>query len=119
MLRVYEKAYTWHRWWLEPLGCFSGRIHPAILAEGGLRPALRTLACRSPIPVHIQVRAERRLPERVRAYYVVCEALTNAAKHAHASALTAVTVAVEILRVSVATTASAMPTSPAARASSG
>ena len=33
MLRVYEKAYTWHRWWLEPLGCFSGRIHPAILAE--------------------------------------------------------------------------------------
>jgi len=65
-------------------------IHPAILAEGGLRPALETLARRSPIPVDLQVHADERLPEpvEVSAYYVVAEALTNAAKHARASAVT-------------------------------
>ena len=62
-------------------------IHPAILAEGGLGPALKTLARRSPIPVELRVPADARLPERVEvaAYYVVSEALTNAAKHAQAS----------------------------------
>jgi signal transduction histidine kinase len=62
-------------------------IHPAILAEGGLGPALRTLARRSPIPIEMAVRAEERLPEpvEVAAYYVVAEALTNAAKYARAS----------------------------------
>jgi signal transduction histidine kinase len=62
-------------------------IHPAVLAEGGLGPALKTLARRSPIPVTLTVRAEARLPEpvEVAAYYVVSEAVTNAAKHARAS----------------------------------
>jgi signal transduction histidine kinase len=62
-------------------------IHPAILAEGGLGPALKTLAHRSPIPVELEVRVDGRLPEpvEVTAYYVVSEALTNAAKHARAS----------------------------------
>jgi signal transduction histidine kinase len=62
-------------------------IHPAILAEGGLGPALKTLANRSPIPVDIDLRIEGRLPESVEvaAYYVASEALTNAAKHARAS----------------------------------
>jgi signal transduction histidine kinase len=62
-------------------------IHPAILAEGGLGPALRTLARRSPIPVELDVPSEERLPESVEvaAYYVVSEALTNAAKYARAS----------------------------------
>lgn len=62
-------------------------IHPAILAEGGLGPALRTLARRSPIPVKLDVSAEGRLPDpvEVAAYYVVSESLTNAAKHAQAS----------------------------------
>jgi signal transduction histidine kinase len=62
-------------------------IHRAILAEGGLGPALRTLARRSPIPIELAVRAEERLPEpvEVAAYYVVAEALTNAAKYARAS----------------------------------
>jgi signal transduction histidine kinase len=66
----------------------SRGIHPAILAEGGLGPALRTLARRSALPVKLDVRThDRRLPERaeVAAYYVVSEALTNAAKHAQAS----------------------------------
>jgi signal transduction histidine kinase len=62
-------------------------IHPAILAEGGLGPALKTLARRAPIPVELAVRADERLPEpiEVAAYYVVSEALTNAAKYARAS----------------------------------
>ncbi len=62
-------------------------IHPAILAEGGLGPALKTLARRSPVPVKLNVRTEARLGDRVEvaAYYVVSETLTNAAKHAHAS----------------------------------
>jgi signal transduction histidine kinase len=70
-------------------------IHPAILAEGGLGPALKTLARRCPIPVELDVREHARLPERheVAAYYVVAETLTNAAKHAQASV---VHVAVEV-----------------------
>jgi signal transduction histidine kinase len=64
-------------------------IHPAILAEGGLGPALKSLQRRSPIPVELTVRSVARLPERVEVamYYVVSETLTNAAKHARASAL--------------------------------
>jgi signal transduction histidine kinase len=79
-------------------------IHPAVLAEGGLGPALKTLARRSSIPVELDLRAELRLPEpiEVAAYYVVSEALANTAKHARASV---VHVAVEaedsMLRVSI------------------
>ena len=79
-------------------------IHPAILAEGGLGPALKTLARRSPIPVQLDVRTEGRLPERVEVatYYVVSETLTNAAKHAHASVVHVDVEAVDgVLRVSV------------------
>jgi GAF domain-containing protein len=62
-------------------------IHPAILSEGGLKPALAALRRRSVLPVELDLHVERGLPERVEvaAYYVVSEALTNAAKHAHAS----------------------------------
>jgi signal transduction histidine kinase len=62
-------------------------IHPAILSEGGLGPALKTLARRSAVPVELDLGPELRLPERVEvgAYYVVSEALTNVAKHAGAS----------------------------------
>jgi signal transduction histidine kinase len=65
----------------------SRGIHPAILSEGGLAPALKSLARRSPIPVALDVRVEGRLPEPVEvcAYYVVSEMLTNTAKHAQAS----------------------------------
>jgi signal transduction histidine kinase len=64
-------------------------IHPAILSEGGLGPALRTLARRAAIAVELDVAAIARLPEpiEVAAYYVVSEALTNATRHAHASAV--------------------------------
>jgi PAS domain S-box-containing protein len=72
---------------LDDLREMSHGIHPAILSEGGLAPALRTLARRSKLPVDLDLRAEGRLPQplEVAVYYVVSEALTNAAKHAHAS----------------------------------
>ncbi|HEX6521959.1 MAG TPA: AAA family ATPase [Streptosporangiaceae bacterium] len=75
---------------LEELSEIARGIHPAVLASGGLRPALKALARRSPVPVRLEVRTDGRLPEpvEVSAYYVVAEALTNAAKHARASAVT-------------------------------
>jgi signal transduction histidine kinase len=75
---------------LEELRETARGIHPAILADGGLRPALKTLARRSPVPVDLRVHAGGRLPGpvEVSAYYVVAEALTNTAKHARASAVT-------------------------------
>ena len=71
----------------EDLQEISRGIHPAILSKGGLGPALRTLARRAAVPVELDTHLPERLPERVEvaAYYVVSEALTNAAKHAEAS----------------------------------
>jgi signal transduction histidine kinase len=64
-------------------------LHPAILADGGLTPALKTLARRSAVPVNLHIQVDRRLPDPVEiaVYYTVAEALTNAAKHADATAL--------------------------------
>jgi signal transduction histidine kinase len=72
---------------IDDLREISRGIHPAILSEAGLRPALRALGRRSPIPVELDIRVDGRLPERVEvgAYYVVSEMLTNAARHARAS----------------------------------
>jgi signal transduction histidine kinase len=67
----------------------SRGIHPAILSEGGVGPALKTLSRRSAIPVEVDLEAEGRLPEQVEvtAYFVASEALTNAAKHSQASVI--------------------------------
>jgi signal transduction histidine kinase len=74
---------------LDDLREIARGIHPAILAEGGLGPALNALARRSAVPVEVDLRTapHARLPQQVEvaAYYVVAEALTNAAKHAGAS----------------------------------
>jgi signal transduction histidine kinase len=72
---------------IEELREMSRGIHPAILTEGGLSPALEALALRSSVPVKLNVCCERRLPDKIEvaAYYVTSEALTNAAKHAGAS----------------------------------
>jgi signal transduction histidine kinase len=80
---------------LDDLREISRGIHPAILAEGGLGSALKTLARRSPIPVELDVQVDERLPDRfeVAAYYSLSEVLTNAAKHSQAS----------VVRVEVAT----------------
>jgi signal transduction histidine kinase len=72
---------------LSELQELSRGIHPAILSEGGLGAAVKVLARRSALPVELGVDLQQRLPApvEVAAYYVVAEALTNAAKHAHAS----------------------------------
>lgn len=79
-------------------------IHPSILAEGGIVPALRTLARRSVVPVELELDADGRLPEQIEvaAYYVVSESLTNIAKHAQATvARLSATLDVSELRVRV------------------
>jgi signal transduction histidine kinase len=74
---------------LDELRELARGIHPAVLAEGGLRPALRMLARRSAVPIRLDVRIEDRPPEpvEVAAYYVVAEALTNTTKYAEATAV--------------------------------
>jgi signal transduction histidine kinase len=72
---------------VEELRDVARGIHPAILTERGLNPALRALARRAALPVDLVLPADRRFPEQVEvtAYYVACEALTNAVKHGKAS----------------------------------
>ncbi len=72
---------------LEELRELARGIHPSILSDHGLVPALEMLAGRATVPVELSVRLEeQRLPDPVEAaaYYLVAEALTNAAKHARA-----------------------------------
>jgi signal transduction histidine kinase len=65
-------------------------IHPAVLEDRGLDAALSAIAARAPIPVRIRVQLPERLGATIEgaAYYVVSEALTNIAKHAHATQAT-------------------------------
>jgi signal transduction histidine kinase len=72
---------------LDELREIARGIHPAILSEGGLGGALKTLARRAPIPVTLDVHIEERLLDgvEVAAYYAVSELVVNAAKHANAS----------------------------------
>ncbi|MFB9837339.1 GAF domain-containing sensor histidine kinase [Actinoallomurus acaciae] len=82
----------------------SRGLHPAILAKGGLKAALTALAGRSSVPVELTMGGTTRLPERVEVsiYYVVSEALTNAAKHANATAIRVdLTVEEDLVRLSV------------------
>jgi signal transduction histidine kinase len=72
---------------LEDLREMARGIHPAVLAEGGLGPALRTLARRCAVPVNLRLEVADRPPDRIEiaAYYLVSEAVTNIVKHADAS----------------------------------
>jgi PAS domain S-box-containing protein len=72
---------------LDELRELARGIHPAILTDGGLAPALTALATRAPLPVEIDDVPDERLPEPVEAaaYYLIAEAITNVAKHAQAS----------------------------------
>ena len=72
---------------LDELREIARGIHPAILTEGGLPPALRALARRLPSRSAFDIKVAERLPEpiEIAAYYAISEALTNTAKHAHAS----------------------------------
>src|SRR5690606_7965849 len=75
---------------LQELRELARGIHPAVLTERGLQPALRALADRCAVPVELDVCVRERLPDPVEAaaYYVVAEALTNVVKYARASGVT-------------------------------
>jgi signal transduction histidine kinase len=74
---------------LDELREVSHGIHPAILSEAGLGPALEALARRSVVPVELDLNLGPRLGENVEAagYYIASEAITNVAKHAQASVI--------------------------------
>jgi signal transduction histidine kinase len=73
---------------IEDLRGIARGLHPALLSRRGLKPAIKALARCSPIPVELNVCADR-LAERyeVTTHHLVSEALTNAAKHADASSV--------------------------------
>jgi signal transduction histidine kinase len=75
---------------LEELRELARGIHPVLLTERGLGPALDGLVTRTPVPVEIDELPEERLaaPIEAAAYYVVAEAITNVTKYAHASRAT-------------------------------
>jgi signal transduction histidine kinase len=75
---------------LDELRELARGIHPAVLTERGLGPALEALIKRSPVPVEITDLPQQRLasPVEATAYYIVTEAITNVAKYAHASHVT-------------------------------
>lgn len=64
-------------------------IHPVVLTEGGLRPALQALVERCSIPAKLAAVPDRRFPPAVEAtaYFAVAEALTNAARYSEASSV--------------------------------
>ena len=75
---------------LDELRELARGIHPAVLTDQGLGPALQGLVKRAPVPVEITELPEERLagPVEAAAYYLVAEAITNVAKYAHASHVT-------------------------------
>ena len=75
---------------LEELRELARGIHPAVLTERGLEPALEALASRAPVPVTLDAHTPERLPGPVEstAYFVVSEGLANVAKYAQASSAT-------------------------------
>ncbi len=79
-------------------------IHPALLSDRGLGPALEALAARAPVPVDVIGVPEEPLPRPVEAaiYFVTAEALTNVAKYAHAeSASVALSVDDDYVRLEI------------------
>jgi signal transduction histidine kinase len=71
---------------LAELRVLARGVHPPLLTESGLGPAVTSLADRSPILTMVRANTERRFPEtlEITAYYVVAEALANAAKYSYA-----------------------------------
>jgi signal transduction histidine kinase len=72
---------------VEELRELARGVHPAVLTEEGLGGALESLASRTPLPVRIESAPNGRLPGEIEAaaYFVACEAIANAVKHAHAT----------------------------------
>jgi signal transduction histidine kinase len=82
-----EEALEHMRSGIRDLRDLAAGIHPSVLTDRGLGAALEALATRSPMPVELREVPPGRLPAPVEtsAYFVVAEALTNAAKHARCS----------------------------------
>ena len=80
---------------LDELRELARGIHPAVLIEGGLGPALRGLVRRSAVPAQLASAPAERFPQAVEAaaYFIVSEALTNVARHAPAATLVSINVA--------------------------
>jgi len=85
-----EETATQLREALHDLRALARGIHPAVLTEEGLAPALESLALRSAVAVRLLGCPSDRLPQPVEVglFYIVSEALTNAARHADASLVT-------------------------------
>jgi signal transduction histidine kinase len=89
---------------LEDLRELSHGLHPPLLSRLGLGPSLQALARRSPIPVELELDLQERPTTSLETalYYAVSESLTNAVKHAHASAFSVTITSGEKLRASIA-----------------
>jgi PAS domain S-box-containing protein len=74
---------------LDELRELARGLHPALLTERGLGEAVESVASRIPIPVEVVETPRKRLAEPIEAaaYYLIAEALTNAARHAQASSI--------------------------------
>jgi signal transduction histidine kinase len=72
---------------IEDLREIARGIHPAVLSDRGLKPALESLAGKAPLPVELAAVPDERLPQNVEraAYNVVAEAVNNAARYSQAS----------------------------------
>jgi signal transduction histidine kinase len=89
---------------LDEIRVFSQGLHPALLSRSGLGPSLRELARRSPVTVNLDAARCPRLPEPIETavYYVISEALANAAKHSQASEISVTVVSDGAVRATVA-----------------
>jgi signal transduction histidine kinase len=87
VLALVERAHDDSKRAVSDLRNLVRGIHPAVLTDRGLDAAISALAARSPIPVEVNISLASRLPPTVEsaAYFVIAEALTNAAKHSGAS----------------------------------
>ena len=88
--RLVDSAQTELALALEEIRELVRGLHPRLLSDRGLEPALAGLAERALLPVEIVETPAERLPPAVEAatYYLVAEALANAAKHSRASRVT-------------------------------
>jgi signal transduction histidine kinase len=85
--RLLDRSIEELRLGLQELRELARGIHPAVLTERGLEPALHSLVARAPLPVTVEAPAGERLPAAVEsaAYFVVSEGLANVAKYSQAS----------------------------------
>ncbi|TMB88738.1 MAG: sensor histidine kinase, partial [Chloroflexi bacterium] len=89
-LQAVENVCDQLRMAIQDLRELSSGVHPALLVEAGLGPALQSLADSAAVPVRLELHLERRLPAPVEtaAYFVVAESLANIGKHADAQSAT-------------------------------